>query len=88
MIRFILRLMGYFYCWIEQFVSYPDDDEILGLPIDEDFQKMSRRELCEYIDTHTHSDYSQNFWDLDSTSKIRFGCQMVRLSQIGPLPPP
>ena len=40
-IKTILRLMGWVYIFIEQFVSYPNDGNILGMDIDEDFQKMS-----------------------------------------------
>ena len=38
-IKFFLRLMGWVYVFIEQFVSYPNDGNIWDLDIDEDFQK-------------------------------------------------
>tara|TARA_R100001230_G_C5540111_1_gene71099 strand:+ start:324 stop:605 length:282 start_codon:yes stop_codon:yes gene_type:complete len=80
-IKFFLRLMGWVYVFIEQFVSYPNDGNILGLDIDEDFQKMSRRELCAYIDSMNDKNKSNiTFWDLDSTTKIRYGCQIARLN--------
>ena len=80
MIRLLLSIMGWGYIFLERFVSYPNDGEILGVKIDEDFQKMSRRELCEYIDsTNTENDSNITFWDLDSTTKIRYGCQLARL---------
>ncbi len=80
-IRTFLRLMGWVYVFIEQFVSYPNDGNILGLDIDEDFQKMSRRELCAYIDSMNDKNKSNiTFWDLDSTTKIRYGCQIARLN--------
>ena len=80
-IKFFLRLMGWVYVFIEQFVSYPNDGNILGMDIDEDFQKMSRRELCAYIDSVNDKNKSNvTFWDLDSTTKIRYGCQIARLN--------
>tara|TARA_R110002020_G_scaffold181654_5_gene376801 strand:+ start:5202 stop:5483 length:282 start_codon:yes stop_codon:yes gene_type:complete len=80
-IKFFLRLMGWVYVFIEQFVSYPNDGNILGLDIDEDFQKMSRKELCAYIDSVNDKNKSNViFWDLDSTTKIRYGCQIARLN--------
>ena len=80
-IKFFLRLMGWVYVFIEQFVSYPNDGNILGMDIDEDFQKMSRRELCAYIDSMNDKNKSNiTFWDLDSTTKIRYGCQIARIN--------
>ncbi len=80
-IKSFLRLMGWVYVFIEQFVSYPNDGNILGLDIDEDFQKMSRKELCAYIDSVNDKNKSNvTFWDLDSTTKIRYGCQIARLN--------
>ena len=80
-IKSFLRLMGWVYVFIEQFVSYPNDGNILGLDIDEDFQKMSRKELCSYIDSVNDKNESNvTFWDLDSTTKIRYGCQIARLN--------
>ena len=76
MLRLFMRLMGYVYCFLEKFVSYPNDHNILGVPIDEDLQKMSRREICEYIERQTPAKGS--FWDLDSTTKMRFGAQLLR----------
>lgn len=80
-IKSFLRLMGWVYVFIEQFVSYPNDGNILGLDIDEDFQKMSRKQLCAYIDSVNNKNKSDvTFWDLDSTTKIRYGCQIARLN--------
>ena len=74
-----MQVMGYVYCWLERFVSYPNDHTILGIPISKSFQGMSRRELCQYINENTPGDGS--FWNLDSTSKIRFGCEMLKLQE-------
>ncbi len=79
-IKTFLRLMGWVYIFIEQFVSYPNDGNILGMDIDEDFQTRSRKELCAYIDsTNNKNESDVTFWDLDSTTKIRYGCQLARL---------
>ncbi len=64
------------YVRLEKRLDYPNDHTILGLPIDSDLQTMSRRELCNYIVANTPGNGS--FWALDSTTKIRFGCQMLR----------
>ena len=76
MLKFIMKFMGYVYVFLEQFVKYPDDHTILGISIDEDLQGMSRKELCAFIEGNTPADGS--FWNLDSTSKIRFGAQLLR----------
>ena len=81
MLRLCMRAMGYVYCLLEKFVKYPDDHTILGVPIDEDIQKMSRREICEFIESNTpsrRSDKHNSFWNLDSTTKMRFGAQLLR----------
>jgi hypothetical protein len=76
MIKFIMKVMGYAYVFLEQFVDYPNDHTILGISIDQDLQSMSRKELCTFIESNTPADGS--FWNLDSTSKIRFGAQLLR----------
>ncbi len=81
MLKFLMRIMGNVYCYLEKFVKYPNDHTILGIPIDEDLQGMSRRELCEFIEKNTpsrRSDAQNSFWNLDSTTKIRFGAQLLR----------
>ena len=74
-IRWILDIFGTIYVIIEQFVEYPDDDVILGMDIDEDIQKMSRKNLCRYMDAVLPE---KGFFDIQSTSKIRLGCQLLR----------
>ena len=73
--RFILDTFGLIYISIERFVEYPDDDEILGVDIDGDLHKMSRQQLCRYMDAVLPE---SGFFDLQSTSKIRLGCQLLR----------
>ena len=63
------------YISIEKFVEYPDDGEILGVNIDDDLHKMSRKQLCRYMDAVLPD---RGFFDLQSTTKIRLGCQLLR----------
>ena len=74
-LQWILNVFGTVYVIIEQFVEYPDDDVILGMPIDEDLQNMSRKNLCRYMDAVLPE---RGFFDIQSTSKIRLGCQLLR----------
>ena len=74
-IQWILNVFGTVYVVIEQFVEYPDDDFILGMEIDEDLQTMSRQNLCRYMDAVLPQ---KGFFDIQSTSKIRLGCQLLR----------
>ena len=75
MLRSILDIFGLVYISIEKFVEYPDDSEILGLDIDEDLHKMSRQQLCRYMDAVLPE---KGFFELQSTTKIRLGCQLLR----------
>ena len=74
-LRSILDMFGLVYISIEKFVEYPDDSEILGLNIDNDLHKMSRQQLCRYMDAVLPE---KGFFDLQSTTKIRLGCQLLR----------
>ena len=74
-LQWILNVFGTVYVLIEQFVEYPDDDVILGMEIDKDLQKMSRKNLCRYMDAVLPE---KGFFDIQSTSKIRLGCQLLR----------
>ena len=74
--RIVMKTLEKLYLFAEARVKYPNDHTILGVEIDEELQNMSRRELCAYIETNTPGEGS--FWKLDSTTKIRFGCQMMR----------
>ena len=75
MLRSILDIFGLVYISIEKFVEYPDDSEILGLDIDDDLHNMSRQQLCRYMDAVLPE---KGFFDLQSTTKIRLGCQLLR----------
>ena len=74
-LRWILNAFGTIYVLIERWVEYPDDDVILGMDIDEDLQTMSRKNLCRYMDAVLPK---KGFFDIQSTSKIRLGCQLLR----------
>ena len=71
----ILNLFGLIYVSIERYVKYPNDKKILGLDIDDDLYKMSRQQLCRYMDVVLPE---KGFFDIQSTSKIRIGCQLLR----------
>ena len=74
-LKTILDMFGLVYISIEKYVEYPDDDIILGMKIDDDLHKMSRQQLCRYMDAVLPR---SGFFDLQSTSKIRLGCQLLR----------
>ena len=75
MLRTILDVFGLIYISIEKYVEYPDDKKILGMDIDDDLHKMSRQQLCRYMDAVLPE---KGFFDIQSTSKIRLGCQLLR----------
>ena len=75
LLRFILDMFGLIYISIEQFVEYPNDNEILGVGIDGDLHRMNRQQLCRYMDAVLPEG---GFFDIQSTSKIRLGCQLLR----------
>ena len=74
-LRYILDVFGLVYISIEKYVEYPDDKKILGLDIDDDLYQMSRQQLCRYMDVVLPE---KGFFDIQSTSKIRLGCQLLR----------
>ena len=82
-LQWILNVFGTVYVLIERWVEYPDDDVILGMPIDEDIQRMSRKNLCRYMDAVLPQ---KGFFDIQSTSKIRLGFSFgIRSRAISPL---
>ena len=76
-VKWVLWIVGTLYIFIEKFRDYPNEerDNILGLPIDDDSQQLSRFELCSYMDKGMPR---PGFWDLNSTTKIRLGAQLMR----------
>ena len=81
-IKWALWIVGTLYIFIEKFRNYPNEerDNILGLKIDKDLQTMSRFDLCAYMDQGMPK---KGFWDLNSTTKIRLGAQMMRNLLLG-----
>ena len=73
-VKIILNAFGNLYIWIEKYMEYPDDNKILGMDIDKKFQTMSRKNLCRYMDAVLPE---KGFFDIQSTSKIRLGCQLL-----------
>ena len=74
-LRFILDIFGLAYISIEKYIEYPDDNKILGVDINPDLHRMSRQQLCRYMDAVLPK---SGFFDLQSTTKIRLGCQLLR----------
>lgn len=76
-VKWLLYGVGTLYIFVEKFRKYPDEekDNILGLSIDEELQAMSRFELCEYMDDYMPR---KGFWELNSTTKIRLGAQLLK----------
>ena len=75
MYQWILNAFGNLYLVIERRVEYPNDNIILGMKVDKDLQDMTRKELCSYMDKELPR---KGFYELQSTTKIRLGCQLVR----------
>ena len=73
--QWILNMFGNLYLVIERRVEYPNDNIILGMKVDKDLQDMTRKELCSYMDKELPR---KGFYELQSTTKIRLGCQLVR----------
>jgi len=76
MIRKTISLMGRVYVFLDKFLKH-DKGDILGTSIDDDFESMSRKELCRYIE-HKFGWEDDVFWNLESTQKIRLCCQIAR----------
>ena len=74
-LKFILMCFGALYLKIEKQIDYPDDSNILGMKIDEELQNMNRKQLCEYMSSISNH---KGFYQLQSTTKIRYGCQLLR----------
>jgi environmental stress-induced protein Ves len=72
----LIDLMGHIYVWLDAKMP-PVTGAILGLEIDDDFESMTRRELCNHIEKKFGLEKDE-FWFLQSTQKIRFCCQKAR----------
>ena len=77
MLRGTIKVMSVVYVMLDKCVKHKDSDIILGQEIDIDFQNMSRKELCNYVENKFNWE-QHSFWDLQSTQKIRLCCQIAR----------
>ena len=73
--RKVMNLLGKLYLLADSYAIYSNEDNILGISIDDDIKNMGRKELCDYFDgmANTHG-----FYELQSTAKIRLGVQLFR----------
>ena len=71
----MLNIFGLVYIYLEKYIKYPDDSEILGVDVDKDLYSMNRQQLCRYMDAVLPK---KGFFELQSTTKIRLGCQLLR----------
>jgi len=76
MISKLIDVMGRIYVILDSRLP-PETGPILGAKIDADFEAMTRRELCAYIEKKFRME-KDAFWNLQSTQKIRLCCQKVR----------
>lgn len=76
-IKWLMYGVGTLYIFVEKFRRYPNEekDNILGLPIEPGMREMSRKELCEFMDDYLPR---KGFWELNSTTKIRMGAQLLK----------
>ena len=75
-IRKTIAFMGRVYVFLDTFLEH-ETDKILAIKIDEDFQNMTRKELCNHIEDKFQWP-RDTFWNLESTQKIRVCSQMAR----------
>ena len=76
-IKWLLYLVGTLYIFIEKLREYPNEekDNILGVPVCKELQDKNRFELCSYMDEVLNTN---GFWELNSTTKIRLGAQLLK----------
>ena len=76
MLRKTINLMGRVYVILDSFLKN-ESGPILDIDIDIDFENMSRKELCQYVEDKFKWQHG-DFWNLHSTQKIRVCCQIAR----------
>lgn len=76
LIRKTIAFMGRVYVVLDSFLEH-ETEKILAIKIDEDFQNMTRKELCNHIEDKFQWP-RDTFWNLESTQKIRVCSQMAR----------
>lgn len=76
-VKWLLWTVGTLYILIEKFRNYPNEekDMVLGVSICKELQEQSRFELCSFMDKTLKMD---GFWELNSTTKIRLGAQLLK----------
>ena len=76
-VKWTLYAVGTLYVFIEKFRDYPNEerDNILGVPVEPKLQDMTRFELCSMMDDYLPK---KGFWELNSTTKIRMGAQLLK----------
>ena len=74
--RKIISIMGNAYVWLDKGLEH-ETSPILGLHISQQFQEMSRYELCCHLEDKFELERN-SFWKLESTQKIRWCCQTAR----------
>ena len=72
----IISLMGNTYVWLDRGLVHPTGP-ILGYIIDDDFEGMGRKVLCNHVEKRFGLE-KDSFWYLESTQKIRLCCQLAR----------
>tara|TARA_R110001592_G_scaffold224032_2_gene479548 strand:- start:4207 stop:4560 length:354 start_codon:yes stop_codon:yes gene_type:complete len=75
-IRKTIAFMGKVYVILDSFLEH-ETEKILAIKIDDDFQNMTRKELCNHIEDKFQWP-RDTFWNLESTQKIRVCSQMAR----------
>ena len=76
LIKKTIAFMGRVYVVLDSFLEH-ETETILAIKIDEDFQRMSRKELCNHIEDKFKFP-RDTFWNLESTQKIRVCSQLAR----------
>lgn len=76
-VKWLLYSVGTLYIFIEKLREYPNEekDNILGVTVCKELQEKSRFELCSYMDEKLKTN---GFWELNSTTKIRLGAQLLK----------
>lgn len=79
--KWLIARMGNWYVKLDKTIEH-ERGPILGLDISEDFENMSRYELCCHIEDKFLLP-RESFWKLQSTQKIRWCSEVARRMQTG-----
>ena len=75
--KICISAMENVYVWMDARVVRKPQKIILGFSIDDDFQGMSRQDLCNHAEMRFGLRKNE-LWNLQSTTKIRLACQLAR----------